>query len=93
MLSSCDAARHERGRPFADGRYSNLALGVRRRSRDEAGNTPFLAAARALGCEIQVGTDMLFEQIPAILSSLAFATTTPTSFGPSRRSTIERVSP
>ena len=27
--------------------------------------TPFLAAARARGCEIQVGTDMLLEQTPA----------------------------
>lgn len=29
--------------------------------------TPFLAAARARGCATQVGTDMLFEQIPAYL--------------------------
>jgi shikimate dehydrogenase len=29
--------------------------------------TPFLAAARARGCAYQVGTDMLFEQIPAYL--------------------------
>lgn len=29
--------------------------------------TPFLAAARARGCRYQVGTDMLFEQIPAYL--------------------------
>jgi shikimate dehydrogenase len=29
--------------------------------------TPFLAAARARGCTTQVGTDMLFEQIPAYL--------------------------
>jgi len=29
--------------------------------------TPFLAAARERGCAIQVGTDMLFEQIPAYL--------------------------
>ncbi len=29
--------------------------------------TPFLAAARARGCDYQVGTDMLFEQIPAYL--------------------------
>jgi shikimate dehydrogenase len=39
--------------------------------------TPFLAAARALGCEIQVGTDMLFEQIPAYLEFFGFRTTTP----------------
>ena len=29
--------------------------------------TPFLAAARARGCETQIGLDMLFEQIPAYL--------------------------
>ena len=39
--------------------------------------TPFLAAARALGCRIQVGTDMLFEQIPAYLEFFGFPTTTP----------------
>ena len=30
-------------------------------------HTPFLRAALTRGCEIQVGTDMLFEQIPAYL--------------------------
>jgi shikimate dehydrogenase len=39
--------------------------------------TPFLAAARARGCAIQVGTDMLFEQIPAYLEFFGFRTTTP----------------
>jgi len=39
--------------------------------------TPLLAAARARGCEIQVGTDMLFEQIPAYLEFFGFRTTTP----------------
>jgi shikimate dehydrogenase len=29
--------------------------------------TPFVAAARARGCEYQIGVDMLFEQIPAYL--------------------------
>jgi len=38
--------------------------------------TPFLAAARARGCEIQIGTDMLFEQIPAYLEFFGFRTTT-----------------
>ena len=38
--------------------------------------TPFLAAARARGCEFQVGTDMLFEQIPAYLEFFGFRTTT-----------------
>ena len=39
--------------------------------------TPFLAAARARGCEYQIGTDMLFEQIPAYLEFFGFRTTTP----------------
>lgn len=38
--------------------------------------TPFLAAARAKGCPTQVGTDMLFEQIPAYLEFFGFSTTT-----------------
>ena len=36
--------------------------------------TPFLAAARARGCRYQVGTDMLFEQIPAYLEFFGFGT-------------------
>lgn len=39
--------------------------------------TPFLAAAQLRGCPIQVGTDMLFEQIPAYLEFFGFRTTTP----------------
>lgn len=39
--------------------------------------TPFLAAAQERGCEIQVGTDMLFEQIPAYLEFFGFPSTTP----------------
>ncbi len=38
--------------------------------------TPLLQAARAKGCEVQVGTDMLFEQIPAYLEFFGFGTTT-----------------
>lgn len=38
--------------------------------------TPFLQAARARGCDFQVGTDMLFEQIPAYLEFFGFPTTT-----------------
>jgi len=38
--------------------------------------TPFLAAARARGCEVQVGKDMLFEQIPAYLEFFGFPSTT-----------------
>jgi shikimate dehydrogenase len=39
--------------------------------------TPFLAAARARGCAFQVGTDMLFEQIPAYLEFFGFRSATP----------------
>jgi len=38
--------------------------------------TAFLAAAQARGCQVQVGTDMLFEQIPAYLEFFGFPTTT-----------------
>ncbi|QRE77124.1 shikimate dehydrogenase family protein [Methylobacterium aquaticum] len=39
-------------------------------------HTPFLRAALEKGCPIQVGTDMLFEQIPAYLEFFGFGTTT-----------------
>lgn len=39
--------------------------------------TPFLAAARRRGCRIQIGTDMLFEQIPAYLEFFGFPSATP----------------
>lgn len=39
--------------------------------------TPFLRAAQQRGCAIQVGTDMLFEQIPAYLEFFGFPSTTP----------------
>jgi shikimate dehydrogenase len=39
--------------------------------------TAFLAAAQARGCAVQIGTDMLFEQIPAYLEFFGFPTTTP----------------
>ena len=39
--------------------------------------TPFLQAAIDKGCQIQVGKDMLFEQIPAYLEFFGFGTTTP----------------
>lgn len=38
--------------------------------------TPLLEAVRAKGCEFQIGTDMLFEQIPAYLEFFGFQTTT-----------------
>jgi shikimate dehydrogenase len=39
--------------------------------------TAFLKAAQARGCRFQVGSDMLFEQIPAYLEYFGFPTTTP----------------
>jgi shikimate dehydrogenase len=39
--------------------------------------TPLLEAAAARGCRFQVGTDMLFEQIPAYLEFFGYGTTTP----------------
>ena len=39
--------------------------------------TPFLRAAQEKGCRTQVGTDMLYEQIPAYLEFFGFPTTTP----------------
>ncbi len=39
--------------------------------------TPMLKAAIARGCKVQVGTDMLFEMIPAYLEFFGFGTTTP----------------
>ena len=39
--------------------------------------TPLLRAAMAKGCAFQVGTDMLFEQIPAYLEFFGFGTSTP----------------
>ena len=37
--------------------------------------TPLLAAARARGCQIQIGKDMLFEQIPAYLEFFGLPST------------------
>ena len=39
--------------------------------------TAFLKAAQARGCRFQVGTDMLFEQIPAYLEFFGMPSTTP----------------
>ena len=39
--------------------------------------TPLLRAARERGCPIQVGTDMLFEQIPLYLAFFGFGKATP----------------
>ena len=39
--------------------------------------TPLLRAVRDKGCAVQVGTDMLFEMIPAYLEFFGFGTATP----------------
>ena len=39
--------------------------------------TPFLQAAMDRGCPVQVGTDMLFEMIPAYLEFFGLGTATP----------------
>lgn len=39
--------------------------------------TSFLSAVQARGCRFQVGSDMLFEQIPAYLEFFGLPTTTP----------------
>ena len=39
--------------------------------------TPLLRAARAIGCPVQVGADMLFEMIPAYLEFFGFGSSTP----------------
>jgi shikimate dehydrogenase len=39
--------------------------------------TPLLAAAQAKGCATQMGTDMLFEQIPAYLEFFGYGHSTP----------------
>jgi shikimate dehydrogenase len=39
--------------------------------------TPLLRAARAKGCPVQVGTDMLFEMIPAYLEFFGFGSAAP----------------
>jgi shikimate dehydrogenase len=38
--------------------------------------TAFLSAVQARGCRFQVGSDMLFEQIPAYLEFFGLPTTT-----------------
>ena len=39
--------------------------------------TAFLQAAQAKGCRVQIGSDMLFEQIPAYLEFFGLPVTTP----------------
>ena len=46
-------------------------------ARNNAGIDDPLRAAAARGCRVQVGTDMLFEQIPAYLEFFGFPGTTP----------------
>ena len=41
------------------------------------GMTPLLEAAKARGCRVQAGADMLFEMIPPYLEFFGYPTTTP----------------
>ena len=49
--------------------------------------TPLLRAAAARGCRYQIGTDMLFEQIPAYLKFFGYGETTPDELRQSARIT------
>lgn len=51
--------------------------------------TPLLAQAQALGCPIQVGSDMLFEMIPAYLEFFGYGTATPDALRAVSRMTEE----
>jgi shikimate dehydrogenase len=64
------------GRPAAHGRGPDRSLHVRREVVMKQEITPFLRAAQEKGCRIQVGKDMLFEQIPAYLEFFGFGSAT-----------------
>jgi shikimate dehydrogenase len=55
--------------------------------------TPFLQAAKDKGCKIQVGSDMLFEMIPACLEFFASAVPHPTTSANSRAPGAPLLSP
>ncbi len=61
--------------PFDIGRVSNTTFVGEVVMKEEF--TPLLRAAMAKGCPIQVGTDMLFEMIPAYLEFFGFGQATP----------------
>jgi len=48
--------------------------------------TPLLREAQSRGCAFQIGTDMLFEQIPAYLEFFGFRRRRQTICAPSRKS-------
>ena len=48
--------------------------------------TPLLQAARAKGCTIQAGSDMLFELVPAYLEFFGFGNATPDELRATRSS-------
>jgi shikimate dehydrogenase len=82
-----DAAGHDlvvNATPLGMNEGDPLPMDVSRLSPDtfvgevvmRAETTAFLAAAQARGCRTQVGTDMLYEQIPAYLEYFGLPTTT-----------------
>ena len=87
QTGSCDPAGHDlvvNATPLGMNEGDPLPFDVRRLSPDtfvgevvmKRETTPLLAAAQALGCRVQVGTDMLYEQIPAYLEFFGLPTTT-----------------
>ena len=72
-----DPAGHEGRRPAPDGRRSHRADHLRRGRGDEADDHPVPAGRHRPGCRIQVGQDMLFEQIPAYLEFFGYGSPTP----------------
>jgi len=64
----------ERSEPPARHRLTSVLRDILREKQE---TTAFLAAARARGCETQIGIDMLFEQIPAYLEFFGFPSATP----------------
>ena len=68
---------------YSNGFYGESASGVAERGGAMVGEvvmkteyTPLLQAALAKGCGVQVGTDMLFEMIPAYLEFFGYGTAT-----------------
>jgi shikimate dehydrogenase len=65
------------GDPLSCRRRTHLTRDFRRRGVMKTEMTAFLKAVQGRGCRFQVGSDMLFEQIPAYLEFFGFPTTTP----------------
>ena len=71
------ACGSRQAKPFVKNEMCVMAASARIPASKKAEMTVFLKAAQARGCRFQIGTDMLFEQIPAYLEFFGFPTTTP----------------